>query len=303
MPYGFFAMAWAIVLEDNEPSTPEPFGGGGKGKEKKGSTMPKRLACKALLLASLAIPSGAAAQGFVMEQGEGRVIATGLYSVSDKQFDNDGDVIDINDYRQAQIYLNGEYGLTDDLTLLVTPSFRDISIDNEPERDETGFQFLDLGARYRVAHIGNTHFSVQAKIRIPTDTFRDELAQVSINGTTYDFRGQVAHSFEIGGNQAFVIGDAGYTFREDDPPNEFRADFAFGYRPTPRTLLLANLYNTFSDGQGSNGFTDYRYHNLFLSGVYDVSESWSLQVGGLMTLDGESALRERGLLLGAWLRF
>ncbi|QPQ55420.1 hypothetical protein IC614_02070 [Allosphingosinicella flava] len=265
--------------------------------------MLNRIARNVLLLASVALPSGAWAQGFVMERGEGRVIVTGIYSHSSKQFDDDGDVIDIMDYRQAQIYLNGEYGLTDDLTLLLTPSFRDISIDDRPERDETGFQFVDIGARYRVAHIGNTHFSVQAKVRIPADTFRDELAQVSIEGTAYDFRGQIGHGFQMGGKDAFIIGDAGYTVREDDPPNEIHADVIFGYRPAPRVLLLANLYNTFSDGEGRNGFPDYRYHNLFLSGVYDINDTVSLHLGGLMTVDGENALRERGLLLGAWLHF
>lgn len=238
-----------------------------------------------------------------MEKGEGRVITTGIYSVSDKAFDDDGNVVDIDNYRQAQIYFNGEYGLTDDLTLLLTPSVRDIDIENRPERDKTGFQFVDIGARYRVAEIDNTHISLQAKVRIPTETFRDTLAQVSIDGVAYDFRGQVAHSFALGGRDAFVIVDAGYRFREDDPPNEVLADFAFGYRPTPPVLLLANLYNTWSDGPGSNGFPEYRYHNLHLSGVYDIDETWSVQLGGLFTIDGKNALRERGLLLGVWVRF
>lgn len=265
--------------------------------------MLKRIAGQAILLTALALPSSALAQGFVMEKGEGRVIATGIYSVSDKAYDENGDVYDINDYRQAQIYLNGEYGLTDDLTLLFTPSFRDISIENEPERDETGFQFFDIGARYRVAELENTHFSVQAKVRIPADTFPDELAQVRIQGTGVDLRGQVAHSFALGGRDAFVIADVGYNFRSDDPPNEFKADFIFGYRPAPPVLLLANLYNTWSDGAGSNGFPEYRYHNLMLSGVYDVNDTWSLHLGGLFTLDGKTALRERGVVGGVWFRF
>lgn len=266
--------------------------------------MPTSFIRSALFLSIAAAPGGALAQGFVMEEGEGRVIITGIYSVSDKGFDGDGNVIDIDDYRQGQIYFNGEYGLTDDLTLLFTPSLRTIEIENQPERDETGFQFLDFGARYRVGQIGyNTHISLQGRVRIPVDTYRDDLAQVSIDGTGVDLRGQVAHSFNIAGNDAFVIADAGYNFRSDDPPNEFKADFIAGYRPVPRFLILANLYNTWSDGRGSNGFPSYRYHNLHLTGVYDINDTWSIQAGGLLTLDGENALRERGLILGAWVRF
>jgi hypothetical protein len=265
--------------------------------------MPKLAGRYLPLLALLASPSMLQAQAFVQEQGRGRVIVTGIYSVSDKAYDSEGKAVDINDYRQGQIYFNTEYGLTDDLTLLFTPSLRDIDIENEPERDETGFQFVDLGARYRVAELGNTHISLQGKVRIPVDPYRDTLAQVSSEGVEFDLRAQVGHGFQIGGNDAFVIGDAGYTFRGKAPPNEIHADVIVGYRPAERFLLLANLYNTYSDGRGSNGFPSYRYHNLFLSGVYDINPTVSLHLGGLMTIDGKNALRERGLLLGAWVHF
>jgi len=266
--------------------------------------MLKRCAQRAFLLASLvAIPAAVQAQGFVQERGEGRVIITGIHSISDKAYDANGNVVDIDNYRQSQLYFNTEYGVTDDLTLLFTPSLRDISIKNQPERDETGFQFVDIGARYRIAEIGSTHVSLQGKVRIPVDPFRDTLAQVSTEGTEFDVRAQVGHGFGVGGNDAFVIGDAGYTFRGDDPPNEFHADVIFGIRPAPRFLALANLYNTWSDGRGKNDFPSYRYHNLMLSGVYDVNDTLSLQLGGMMTLDGKSALRERALVVGAWVHF
>lgn len=266
--------------------------------------MPKTTILKALSAAvALCVPAAAHAQAFVQEKGEGRVIISGIYSVSDKAFDNKGHVVDINDYRQAQVYFNAEYGLTDDLTLLFTPSLRDINIKNEPQRNETGFQFVDFGARYRIAEIGSTHVSLQGKVRIPVEPYRDTLAQVSTEGTEFDLRAQVGHGFQIGGHDAFVIGDAGYTFRGKAPPNEFHADVIFGYRPAPRFLLLANLYSTFSDGKGRDGFPSYRYHNLFLSGVYDINKTVSLHLGGLMTLDGKNALRERGLLIGAWVHF
>ncbi|WP_158703009.1 hypothetical protein [Allosphingosinicella vermicomposti] len=266
--------------------------------------MQMRAALKALSVLGLAtLPAALQAQAFVQDQGEGRVIITGLYSNSDKAFDDNGNVYDINNYRQAQVYFNFEYGATDDLTLLLTPSLRDINIKNEPQRNETGFQFVDLGARYRIAEIGSTHISLQGKVRIPIDPFRDTLGQVSSEGMEFDLRAQVGHGFGISGHDAFVIGDAGYTFRGDDPPNEFHADIIFGFRPTPRTLLMANLYNTFSDGPGDDEFRSYRYHNLFLSGVYDINDTVSLHLGGLMTLDGKNALRERGLLLGAWIHF
>lgn len=268
-------------------------------------TMAATATLRTLLLASalVAMPGAACANGWPQPRGEGRVISSLIYSESPRGFDGRGNVVDIDEYRQFQLYLNGEYGLTDDLTLLLTPSFRSIEVENQPERDATGLQFLDVGARYRVAGRGNTVVSVQAKTRIPLETFRDTLGQVSIQGVELDLRGQVGHGFTMAGLNSFAIAEAGYTFRGDDPPNEFDLDLTLGARVAPRVMVIGNLYNTFSDGRGRNGFPSYRYHNLLLSGVYDVTDTVALQLGVLATIDGKNALRERGLVAGLWVRF
>lgn len=251
-----------------------------------------------LSLAALSMPGLAQASAFPQPAGQGRVIVSAIFSNSDKAFDADGNVVDIADYRKTEIYLNGEYGLTDDLTLILTPSFRDIDIEGGP--DTNGLNFIEAGARYRIASSGSTNFSLQGTVRIPGEQSRDFFAQTGRMGTEIDLRGTLGTSFGQGG---FFEAEAGYRFRTDDPPNEFHADFALGVRPAPKFLLLANSFNTFSDGSGRGVFTHYRYHNLFLSGVYDVSDHVSLQLGGMGTLGGENALRERGLLAGLWFRF
>lgn len=256
-----------------------------------------------LALCGLLAPGILHAQAWVQPEGEGRVITSIIYSHSDKGFDGDGDVIDINDYSQWQAYFNGEYGVTDDLTLLLTPSLRSIEVENEPFRSETGFQFLDVGARYRVADLGDTVVSLQALARIPAETYRDELAQVSVQGVGLDLRAQVGHGFQMGGRNSFASISAGYNFRGGDSPNEFRADLAAGTEVSPNFMILGNLYNTISDGRGSNGFPSYRYHNVMLSGVYEVSDDLSLQLGGLATVAGKNALRERGIIAGFWYNF
>jgi len=256
----------------------------------------------ALPLAMLMFPAAAEANGFPQPRGEGRVIGTLILSKSDKGFDDDGDVIDIPDYKQVQIYLNGEYGLTDDLTLLLTPSFRDVSVD-AGGRDTSGLNFVELGGRYRVGQSGPATFSVQATARIPGKTYRDPIAQLNQDGMEYDVRAQVGVGLGQGGNAGFFIAEAGYRLRDDDPPNEVHADFTLGLRAAPKLLFLVNSFNTFSDGSGSGAFPSYRYHNVFASLVYDVTDRIAIQAGVQGTIAGENALRERGVVAGLWFRF
>ena len=101
------------------------------------------------------------------------------------------------------------------------------------------------------------------------------------------------------GDRAFHI----RRLRFGDPPNEVHADLTFGVRPVPRFLLLAQSFNTWSDGRGKGVFDRYRYHNLQASAVLDLDDHWSIQAGALGTAGGKNALRERGLLFGLWRKF
>lgn len=254
----------------------------------------------ATVLAAI-LPAAAVASGWTMPKGEGRVIVTGIFSESYKGFDDDGNVVDIANYDKTEIYALGEYGLTDDLTLVLTPSVRDVSVEG-PGNDSTGLGYTEVGARYRLGGGEDWVVSAQGTVRIPGKKRRDVLAQIGQTDAEYDFRAQAGHSFGPNG-QGFVIGEAGYRFRSGDPANEFHADLTLGYRVAPKFLVLANSFNTISDGSGRGIFDDQRYHNLYVSGVYDVSSAVSVQLGAMGTIAGDNALRERGLLAGLWFRF
>ena len=67
--------------------------------------------------------------------------------------------------------------------------------------------------------------------------------------------------------------------------------------------MLAQSFNTVSNGSGENGFTDFRWHKLQLGVAYDLSARWSVSTGALATVDGVNAPREAGGFAGLWLRF
>ncbi len=256
----------------------------------------------AFAVVSFSVPAQALAGAWTLPQGSGQVIATGIYSDSDEGFDDRATSVDINDYRKAEVYVLAEYGVTDDLTLMVTPSFSHTSVQGNGD-DTTGPGYTELGARYRFAKTRHGAFSFQTSLRVPGKRRQDNVAQIGATDTEIDLRALAGMNFRVANKEAFVDFQGGYRIRNGAPPNEFRLDATFGIRPAPRLLLLAQSFNTISDGSGRGIFGRHRYSNLYASGVYEVSPKWSLQLGVLATLSGRNALQERGLLSGVWFKF
>ena len=257
----------------------------------------------ALIIALSVIGTSAAhAAASTQPKGSGQVIVTAVHTKSDKGFDNEGKTTDIADYEKSEAYALVEYGVTDDLTVMITPSFSDISIDG-PGGDTSGLGYTEVGARYRLAHADGAVLSVQGSARLHGKRRRDTLGQASATGSEFDARILGGTSFDLGGVPAFVDLQGGYRWRNGSSPNEFHLDATLGLRPAEPLMILAQSFTTISDGAGEAGFADYRYSNAYLSGVYDISKSWSVQAGGIFTIDGRNALRERGVLAGLWYRF
>lgn len=251
------------------------------------------------LFASCASPVWA--DPYTRANGEGRIIVNGIFNNASKAFDDDGDTANIDDYKQNNIYIIGEYGITDDITAIVAPSFRHIKQDGG--ESDSGLGYTDVGLKYRIAHGDDWTASVQGLVRIPGEKYADPLAQVGQVGMEYDIKAGLGHSFGRD-KKLFVTAELGYRFRSDDPPNEYHADFTIGGHVTDRLMLLAASYNTISDGRGS-GIYDrkHRYHDIYLSGVYQINKSLSVQAGYTATIAGRNALKQSGPLIGLWYHF
>lgn len=256
----------------------------------------------AALAAALASPGAARAAAWTLPRGDGQVILTGIGSDSPHGFDDAGRRVGIADYGKAEAYLLVEYGLTDALTLVLTPSLRHVGVD-DGSKDTNGFGTTEAGARWRVLKGRDWVASLQATVRFPGAERRDGLVQVDSTGEEYDVRGLYGRSFGLLRRPAFVDLEAGYRVRTGGPPSEWHGDVTLGVRPIPRVLLLAQGFNVVSDGAGTGIFPAARYSNVALSGVYDLDRRWSVQLGGYATADGRNALEERGGFVALWWRF
>lgn len=256
-----------------------------------------------ILCACLTVPNSALAQSDSNEfnRENGQVITSLYYTNSTRGFDADGENVDIADFEKIEVFALVEYNVTKDLTLIVKPSFRNFSIEGGDET--TGLGYTDVGARYDVLESQNGWLAIEGSVRIPGVDVVENLAQVGSTDTEYDTRIRGFHNISIGNIPAFIDVQAGYRFRDGEPPNEYRADVSFGIRPAKDILLLAQSFNTISDGSGQGIFDSFRYHNVQFSAVKDVSDKISLQLGAIGTIDGENALRERGVFGGVWIKF
>jgi protein XagA len=247
------------------------------------------------------LPSAAHADAWTMPAGEGRTIITGIYSHAGDSFDNRGHAFNANDYNQYNVYFQTLYGLTDNLSLLATPSIRRVTVENG--QDSFGLGYTELGARYKVADGSHFVVSVQASAFIPGKKRNDIAAQIGSTDGQYDIRAMAGTSFRIGKLDAFASAEGAYRFRSGDEPNEYHGDFTLGVHATRRLLFLANSYNTWSDGRGQGIFPAYRYSTVYAGAVYDLTRHVSLQLGGIATVSGRNALRERGVYTGFWIKF
>ena len=254
--------------------------------------------------------TAACANPFNLPKGQGRIILNTIFTGSSKQFGADGHVVGAPDYDQANVYVSGEYGLTDKLNILFAPSFRAVSVEG-PGNDSTGLGHTELGARYEVGKTSNFVFDLQGTVRLPGTGRSYGVAQIGNNDTQFDMRALTGYTF----GKSFASLEAGYRFRSGRPPNEVHIDATIGTRPTPRLLLLASAYGTISDGSGSSApLTNpdgtsfsydypYRYYDVSASAVYSVSSRVAVQLGFTGTVAGKNALRQRGPVVGLWYTF
>jgi protein XagA len=258
----------------------------------------------ALAFGLCAFAAGSALAGaWTQKKGEGQIIAGATLTRSTHGFDDDGGVVQIPRYDKLEANLLVEYGVTDWLTTILQPQLLGVDIDDPVDANTLGPGYTDLGARARLWSDETSVFSAQVLGRLPGRFDGDNPAEIGKTAAELDLRLLYGHGFTVEGMNAFVNSELGYRFRFDDPPNEVRADFTFGIRPDPKLLLLAQSFNTVSDGSAHGVFVDGTEHKIQLSVVWSLDHVWSLQLGSIATVIGENSLRERGVVAAVWRKF
>ena len=249
------------------------------------------LRCLALLILVAGPLAGARAGSFMLPPGEGQFIGSVGYSEGSRSF------------RKAEASGYLEYGLTPWLSLIAAPTLSH-EHDAPATNAVTGSDSSAFGGRLQLYGAPGRVVAVQVLVQPPIGAGNraTQLMNGGARTLSADLRLGVGQAFDLFGKPAFVDVQPGARVRTDPFPTEARLDVAAGVRPRPDVLVLVQDFSSWAPRDGVV-IPSASYSKLQGSLVYDVSRTWSVQVGGVRTIAGRNAVRETGPFGAIWYRF
>ena len=274
-----------------------------------------RLQCRVAALVAAGggalLPVAVLAGAWTLEPGTGQVIVALESKLATQQFDGQGNRVARDRFAKTELSAYAEYGLAEGLTVLFSPRVEDVNDSSQWGGARTGLGYTEIGARARFVRFDarepgvwqGSVLSLQGSVRIPGSLDDNDPLLVGNNVFEVDARLLFGTSFMLGPWSSFANAEAGYRWRDGDPPSELRGDLTLGVRPRPDWLALAQIFQVTTVGGGSGGFRAGAYTRVQLSVVHDLDARWSVQVGGNSVVAGRRALAENGVMLAVWRRF
>jgi hypothetical protein len=254
----------------------------------------------AMALAAALGPSAAVAGAWTLPQGQGQVIET-LYGWAGSGAPYGGSAAPNETKFGSQTYV--EYGLTNGLTAIGNVGVIRYGLSAPTKDSYFGFDYSGAGLRAKLWSDDAWVFSLEASGYVSGARDAAKPAQAGDTGPQADARALLGHNLTLFGAPAFVDAEAGFRFRTDGPADEWRADLTLGVTWTPKAQILAQAFNTISNGAGAPGFSAWENHIGQLSVVYALNDKWSVQIGGFGTLYRRNTNSEYGALVAVWRRF
>jgi hypothetical protein len=253
-----------------------------------------------MALAAALGPTPALAGAWTMPQGQGQVIET-LYGWGGYGAPYGGSASPSETKFGSQTYI--QYGLTDRFTAIGDLGVLRYALSAPTKDGYFGFDYSGVGLRAKLWSNDAWVFSLEANAYRSGARDAAKPAQAGDTGPEEDLRALVGRNLTLFSFPAFLDAEAGYRFRTDGPPSEWRGDLTLGVNWTPRAQILAQAFNTVSNGAGAPGFSAWESHTGQLSVVYALDDKWSVQLGGFGTLYRRDTNSEYGALVAVWRRF
>jgi len=255
------------------------------------------------VLALLCLPSTAWAGAWTLPEGTGQWLASLTATSATSYFTGSG-LASTPRYSKEELQVLIEYGLTDRLTAIFDPGLQNINIAAPTNAERSGLNYTEFGARYGFLENSDWVVSGQTTLRIPGTTDISNPAAIGYTDVEADFRALLGHNFKAGDIPAFFDFELAERWRTDGYPSEFRFEGTLGVKVYPRWMLLLQSFNVVSEGGGISILGgSYEYYKVELSALYTLTDTWTLQFGGVSTYAGRNALQENGVIFGVWHQF
>ena len=257
----------------------------------------------AALLLALYLRAGEAHAGaWTLDRAAGQIIFSFTAKDATQAFDAGGGAVGRPTHRKRELAALVEYGATDWLTLIFSPTLERTTIGAPTDARYRGPGYTEFGARARLLRTEAWVGSVQVLGRVAGASDAGNPAEAGKTEHMVDARVLLGRSVTLWDRPGFLDLQAGYRVPLADGPGEFRLEGTAGLRLRPGLLLMVQSFNALSDGGGRPGDRP-RRHEVELSAVWDFGRRWSVQIGGIATVAGRETLKERGLVAAVWHRF
>lgn len=249
----------------------------------------------AFLCTSVAAEAGA----FLQKPDEGILIMGGAFTDAVRAYDALGRLVPVAPWRKFELTTYAEYGITDWLTGIASPSLFMFRQD-PPGHNQGATGVAEAGARARILEWGDSILSGQVIVRAP---LAGASARPFVDTTRFvqiDARAAWGHGFELWGFRGFS--DIQVGFRSNGNfGHEARIDSTVGVWAFEPLLLLFQSFTAATPGR--IGQSLYLSEKVQVSAVYWITPKVGVQLGGILGLRGINADAERGGFSALWVRF
>ena len=282
-----------------------------------------QIVLRILFFCALLLPTLSYSAAWTQAVGSGQVIVNGSYYVSDHSYDQRGKLSLANLYVKKEINPYIEYGLTDDVTL--GGSFflqRAEQQQSGVDYSQMAFSSAEFFVRKKLWENDSWVFSVQPWIKLPglyEESDFPSFGKKQIDTEIRFLLGKSIHwSLPIKHFNWGEWGNAEYHFMNMEVAvrhhgevgkEEVRVDPTLGIRLRGDIMLLAQGFATFGVGPAGSQLiqtgnaVNYDVIKIQLSGVKEITEKTSLQLGVFQEVWGRNIGGGAGGLLSLWYRF
>ncbi|WP_405329876.1 hypothetical protein [Leeuwenhoekiella sp. LLG6367-2.1] len=236
-----------------------------------------RLITGLLLMLPVLMIAQSPVSGFMKAKGEGSF----TLSFSSEEYDEVflvpqkvNGVPVFNEVQTTSYSLYGEYGITDDLDIVVNLPYikaegeatAETLANNGLTNEVKGFQDLSVYGKYRITNVktpkGSIDLIAAAGVELPVGDYSEDpgfQSIIAIGNRSTDITGLAIASYK-NDSGFFATGQIGYSLRSNDVPNSLLSEFKLGYA-ADMFYLDAYVANQLSDKDGvdifGEGFTGF----------------------------------------------
>ena len=243
------------------------------------------------------------AGAWLQDPGSGQAVFSSTATMAFRWFDRKGKPRSSGKFRKQETAVAIEYGLADGFSILAASQIQRQIVPTADWQVQSASASGLFGGKARLWSNEHSILSFQATVQGAGERTMMDYSRKLQPPAQLDMRASLGHNLRHADGPIFVEIQLGYRWHGGGNADEIRLDAGVGLRPIPDLLVMVQSFNTLAlSGNRRFGTGSVRLHRIQTSVVYDMTENWSVQLGGFASLKGRNTLKEQGIVLALWRR-